>query len=149
MRAKHLGNLVSAQPLYRLHPLPKPNCLARIVASLGHHHQPNVVCLALLLAAHGEVEQQVLQIVAPNDIPQAKQSEAWQSTSEEEETAGREIADPGSGEALCSVGSRVVCDFVAQHRGESILAAAHVEDATVDKDFAAGDHKGVRSPWRV
>lgn len=143
MRAKHLGNLLPAQPLYRLHPLPECNRLPGIVASLRHHHQANVVGLALLLAAHGQVEQQILQIIPSNHVPQAEQRQTRQRPGKEEETTGCEIAHPCSRESLCSMGSCVVCDFVTEDSREGIFAAANVENAAVDKDFATWDNKRV------
>ena len=147
MRAKHLGNFVPAHPLNRLHPLPEANRLPRVVARLRHHHQTNVVGLALLLAPHGQVEEQVLQVVAANDVPQTKQRQARQRPGQEEEAARRQVAHPGGRQALRRVRGRVVRNLVAQHRRQGVFAAAHVEDAAVDKDFAAGDDKGIGGSW--
>lgn len=39
--------------------------------------------------------------------------------------------------------SKVVCDFVTEYGGKTVVCLGYWEDATEDKDFSAWDNEGV------
>lgn len=95
MCAQHLGHFLPPTLLNRLHSLPEPYCRSWVVARFGHHHQSDVISLALLLSSHGQIEEQVLQVVASYEVPEAKQRQAWKSPSKEEQAPRGKVAYPG------------------------------------------------------
>lgn len=130
-------------PLDGLDALPKPHRLPGVIASLCHHHQSNVVGLGLLLAAHGQVIQQLLQVESADEAPQPEQRQPRQGAREEEQAPCREIAHPRGRETLGDVRRSGVRDLVAENRRQSVFAPAHVHEAAVDKELSTREDKGV------
>lgn len=58
---RHLNVALLVHPV---HSLPEGDSLARVIARLSHHHQPYIIRLALLHAAHRPREQQIQQVPA-------------------------------------------------------------------------------------
>lgn len=143
MGTQHLGHLLASRLLNHLHSLPEANRLPGVVARLRHHHQPNVIRLALLLAPHGEVVQQILKEEAARQRPDSKQRQAGDRPGQEEQAARREVSHPRGREPLRHVRRGIVRNLVPEHGRERVLVSAHVEDAAVHKDLAAGEDECV------
>lgn len=136
---------VSAHPLRRftllrfLHTLPEPQGLMRIIAGLRHHHQANVVRLALLHAAHGSREQEV-QHRAPNEL----RAQDRQPTCKEYEGVEHDVGSDLPRHALGYVSGEVVRDLVTQDCREAVLVPSYGQQAAEDEYLAAGEDESVR-----
>lgn len=126
--------------VHAVHPLPESDSLARVIARLGHHHQPDIIGLALLHAPHGPREQQAQQVAAK----QPAGDEHERGGGEEHEGGAEEEGLPdGLRQALAKVLGEVVGDLVAEHGGQLALGAGEPQDAAVDKDLAPRQDEGV------
>lgn len=126
--------------MHPVHPLPEGNSLTRVITRLSHHHQPDIISLALLHAAHGPREQQAQQVTS--EQPAGDEHER-RGGEEHQRGAEEEGLPDGLREALAKVLGEVVRDLVAQDGGELALRAGEAEDAAVDEDLAPGEDEGV------
>lgn len=128
--------------VHAVHPLPERHSLTRVIARLSHHHEPDIISLALLHASHGPRKQQAQQVTSK----QPAGDEHERRGGEEHERGAEEEGLPdGLRQALTKVLGEVVRDLMAQDGGELALGAREAEDAAVDKDLAPWEDEGVGS----
>ncbi len=121
------------------HFLPESNGGAWIVTGIGGVTESHFVGFGFVFARvgqhDGELRTGVVGLCVNRLILAVFRAEG--------EGGGTELGDHLLGHAFASVAAGNVCDFVAHHDGDFVVAGGQFDQAGVNADFAAGQREGV------